>query len=565
MFFLGGKYFDFERYNHYTNNRYYDEELTMTATSAAAAAAVERGKESEFPIFSLYGRHANEECHIWEPIKESGKHCVSFDRPVYDDNDTTFLLWPANTSWHLGRILDVSIDPHVPECSVWLGRLTFNSSTGKFRCACTVIQNLFTGPHCDNPSKKLVRENDCKRVGWIKNPEITDVSLFDPIKEGICVECSSEGAIPVIDSVIMGPSCLNPRKRRKKKRKPSPLSYSLSPPPPPPPLCVFDALTGQYTSAINKYVSGYGCSCDYHNGYIEGYITGLEKRIIKDKGRGREDDSLIISNVCLKVAKDAAEYSYHRVDILYYTLVNDGRPLQTHTYMYKQLEPSFAWLLSKHNNDNIASTVLLIHQPTVSNFKVHSYDWLNRNLHKHTALYRRDYNNKNTWPAVHRVKRGWVNHYSRDVSTNPISASRLKVDKGFEEKHFYELTNLRYLINNVWRHPIIYGSKNEWANTFTLNSLGVDEGHYVGLTILTSLGDSLQLAFIDTRTVSKDRFPKVIPPDYYHDMISDEMKEKMIRKNRYKMHPIFHPALTKKKSRRQLLLKSWRPIVKPLS
>ena len=47
------------------------------------------------------------------------------------------------------------------------------SSTGKFRCACTVIQNLFTEPHCDNPSKKLVRENDCKRVGWIKNPEIT--------------------------------------------------------------------------------------------------------------------------------------------------------------------------------------------------------------------------------------------------------------------------------------------------------------------------------------------------------------------------------------------------------
>ena len=514
IYFLGDerRSFDFDFYHQQYNKQ------PMTKNNR-------KGILQTFPVFLLYGHHKNNinECHIWEPVKEWGTHCISFGQPVYDDDDTAKLLWPANTSWHLGRLLDASINPHVPECSVSLGRLTLNSTTGEFRCSCTTY-NLFTGPHCDHPSDKLVRENNCKRVGWTKNPLVTNLSLFDPIEEGICVECSVPGAVPVIDSVIkIGPSCLKPaakslKKNKKNNNKIKKKKNPIRPTSSLPPLCIFDILTGRYTSPINKYVSGYGCSCDYHNGYVEGYIFGLEE----EAAGISERDKIIIGNICIKVAKNAGKSEYHRADILYYTLINDGKPLQTHTYTYKQLEPPFASLLSKYNNNNKnnnKTTVLLIDQP-LSNFNVHSHDWLNRNLRKHTQLYRRHKND--TWPVVN--TNGLINHYSRSPVTVPISTFKLKVGKGYEEKHWYELTNSRYLTNAVWGHPIIYGSKNEWANVFTLNSLGVEKGYYVGLTLLTRPEDHLKTVRIDTRTVSENQFPKVILPHYYRDMTSKKKK-----------------------------------------
>ena len=512
-----------------------------------------------FPVFLLYGYHKNniDECHIWEPIKELGAHCISFNQPVYDNNDTTKLLWPANTSWHLGRMLNASINPHVPECSEFLGRLTLNFTTGDFSCLCT--SNLFTGPHCDQPSDKLLRENNCKRVGWSKNPLVTDVSLFDPVEEGICVECTVTGAVPVIESVQTGPSCWKPVKLLKKKKEGRKKKKKKKKKKIRPPLCVFDVLTGRHTSPINKYVSGYGCSCDYHNGYVEGYIFGLDEKEISDNNNSN-DNKVIIGNACIKIAKNTEKLEYHRTDILYYTLVNNGNPLQTHTYKYEQLEPPFVSLLSLHNNNKlinskavnnklinskaVAKVELLIDQP-LGNFKVHSHDWLNRNFRKHTQMYRRRKND--TWPGV-TTKGGirLINHYFRRPVTIPISTVEFKIGKGYEKKYWYELTNFRYLTNAVWGHPVIYGSKDEWADTFTLNSVGVKEGYYVGLTLLTRPEDYLKTVRVDTRTVSKNRFPKVIPPDYYRDMTSEEeiaSEKENRRRNSVKItrYPAFVP------------------------
>ena len=46
-----------------------------------------------------------------------------------------------------------------------------------------------------------------------------DVSTFNPILEGVCVECSTKGATPALPSPIPKCHCIKKKKKKKKKKK----------------------------------------------------------------------------------------------------------------------------------------------------------------------------------------------------------------------------------------------------------------------------------------------------------------------------------------------------------
>lgn len=481
--FILGKTIKEERYQyHYGFNRFDIPSFNTKQNENEAAA---------FPILLVYGNHdkRNEmECHIWEPLP-AGSHCVSFNCPVYELN-TEKLLWHSNTSWHMGYILDHTINPHIPKCPVTLGRLTLDSSTGTFACSCTTY-GLFSGPHCDQPTDKLIKVNKCKRVGWLKNPTIVDITRFDPARDGLCIECSIPNAVPILDS--KEPTCH------------SMLSLPTTNPQITKPLnnpCIYDALTGKMGSPLNHYVSGYGCSCDYYNGYVEIYIPGLDS-ITKNT----HSSNVTTSNACIKIGKSPDPLKYHRTDILFHTLVNGGKPFQTHTY--EQVEPLFTSLINKRK-------ILMIDQH--ADYVAHSHDWLNRNVNWQTLI--RRWHDGDDWPVVHKYQ--LRNIYKRRDYTIPISALDLKVGRGYETKHWYELTDSRHIQNAIWGHPIVYGSKGDWSNQCTLNPIGVMEGYYAGITILISPGQPVRL---DTRWIDPKNFPLVIPPQYDVDMVSDKEVE----------------------------------------
>ena len=179
-----------------------------------------------------------------------------------------------------------------------------------------------------------------------------------------------------------------------------------------------------------------------------------------------DDDSELLPNACLKIGKiplKRREQYYHELHLAYYTLKNFGKPIQIHEY--QELEQPYSSLF-----DNKSS--LLVNQPTRD--VVHKNDWLNTCIRPRSdkKICRLNYP-KDDWPVVH--KKHLVNSCERRKETYPISSFKLTTDRGFETKHWYETTNMRYINNAVLGHPIMYGyntTDKKWNNKRTLNPLG---------------------------------------------------------------------------------------------
>ena len=400
-------------------------------------------------------------CYVGE------KNCQHLNVPIYDENGLVVVV-PANISSHLGYRIHYDI----PVCPSTLGKLIL-VDTHRLKCEC-ITNNLFDGPHCDHPTEKLTRQNGCRKVGWKRQPlAVQDITLFNPATDGVCIECAS----PATSVPLLGggePMCqtLHPKKQQQQQQREK---------------CHYDAITG-YGSDQNYFLAGYGCVCDYQNGFVEAYVPGY---LPLD----------VISNACIKIGND--DDAPHRTDIAFHTLINGGKPLQTH--VYRRLMPAFNFLLKEEEE-------LLINQPAVA--LAHSHDWLNRNIpHKTTHI--RRLREGDTWPVVH--KSHLINKYKRVTETHPIDVVELMIGSGYETKHWYELTNQRYVSNAIWGHPIIFGTGKAFKNLATLNPLGLIERQYWGITMLTD-GTMIRL---DTRGGGKGKWPVVIPPRYDSDMLSE--------------------------------------------
>ena len=90
---------------------------------------------------------------------------------------------------------------------------------------------------------------------------------------------------------------------------------------------MYDALNPHsFFSPNNIYFPGYGCVCDYHNGFVEAILPSSIN--IKKE----------ISNACIKIGKDQPA-SFHRTDVAYYTLNGNFKPIQVHSF--RELEYPF--------------------------------------------------------------------------------------------------------------------------------------------------------------------------------------------------------------------------------
>lgn len=476
-------------------------------------------------ILSTYGHHQDDNhhqaCKVWEGMKLN-QCCIFLPYPLYSKEGNEIL--PASASWQDGYWFEISPTnplkiPTVPVCSTTLGKLIWQDYN--FTCECTT-HGLFSGKHCDQSTSKLTIDNGCKKVGWIHDLNIVDISKFNPVKEGICVECSIPETVPNIEG--MEPSCIHVHLNNNSSSLDITTTttttnalYRTNVPSDTKAPCVYDALNENNYNEINKYVEGYGCSCDYFSGYVEVLIPSLV-------GLFREKN--LISNACVKIGHNTMDP--HRVDLAYYTLENGGKPLQMHTYY--ELEPLFQPLMSKAKSTLKSDVEFIIDQPAIA--KVNACDWMNRHIKAdpHQKLWRLRHDERgDDWPVVHKTK--LINHYRRRQETYPLYIYRLAVSPGYEDKHFYETTDDRRLSNAIWGHPIVfsYYSESIWHELTTLNPLGVTEGWYFGLTMLTQPGHIVRL---DTRGQFRNPgevIPNVVPPDY-HDLIDPRQ-------------PIAHPGI----------------------
>ena len=333
------------------------------------------------------------------------------------------------------------------------------------------------------------------KVGYINNLEETDVSKFNPLVHGVCVECSSKDAIPDISSPI--PKCHKINKIiDEEEEEEEEEDY-----------CYRDVLNPNFNSIFNKYVKGYGCVCDYYNGFVEVNVGGI----------GDKDGTNVNnSNGCIKIGKTFNNNNYHhQTHLAYYTLENSLLPKQIHEY--KKLEQPFQSLFGKEQN----MSSLLVEQPARD--IVHEQDWLNRCIKPNPKQIIRRLNG-GKWPVVH--KRTFVNHYEKRANTFPISAQKLAIGRGFEAKHWYETTNMRYIHNAILGHPIVYGTHNakneKWRGKCTLNPLGSVHEKYFGLTMQYKPGSIVKL---DTRGYENERYNVItIPPSYENEMMDPKSK-----------------------------------------
>ncbi|KAF7682705.1 hypothetical protein TCON_2073 [Astathelohania contejeani] len=468
-------------------------------------------------FLSTFGHHQDNNidriCKVWEGVKQN-QCCIFLPYPLFDEEGHEIL--PASISWQDGYwfeispLNDIKAVPSVPICPPTLGKLLWYAY--KFKCECT-SNGLFGGKNCDQPMSKLTQDNGCRKVGWIHDLNLTDISKFHPVKEGVCVECSISETIPNIEGIE--PSCIHIHLNTNTPNSFSSASASTSSnssfyksniPLDTKAPCIYDALNPRNRNELNTYVEGYGCSCDYYSGYVEVLIPVLATLF-------REEN--LVSNACVKIGHNTKDP--HRADLAYYTLENKGKPLQTHTYY--QLESIFQPLMTKSRARLNGDVEFIIDQPTLK--KVHAYDWMNRHIkaNPHQILLRLRYDDRgDDWPIVH--KTNFINHYRRRSETYPLLAYKLAVGAGYEDKHYYEYTDDRRLSNAIWGHPIVFSiySDSIWHELTTLNPLGVMEGWYFGLTMFTQPGYKVRL---DTRGEFRNPgevVPNVIPPDY-HELI----------------------------------------------
>ena len=440
-----------------------------------------------------------------------------------------------------------------------IGSDTWSSTTTAWECSCHAPM-FFGGDHCDEPQSRLTRDNKCSKVAHADDLNNFDVSTFNPFVEGVCVECSVPGAVPILDALEPRCEVLNSFKEvddygeEKEDQRLVTMTTTRETNP-----CFYDALNPHsHNSPFNRYQENYGCVCDFYNGFVEVTVEGLSTH----------DDS-IISDACIKIGRirntptattatttntttantttrgignsNAARGTehYHRADLAYYTLQNLRRPIQVHSYT--DLEEPFENMFRggggggggerSRGKKEIKNKVveeervveLLVNQPAAD--VVHKFDWLNRNIKasKKEKIRRIDYPHSD-WPVVKKVS--LVNYYRRRKETNPVSAYTMAIGRGFETKHWYEQTDNRFLSNAVWGHPVMYTylGREKWFGMVTLNPVGVEKGWYYGVTVNTKPGEIVRL---DTRGYKQEakqdgeeRYRVVtLPPNYQEEMM----------------------------------------------
>ena len=417
-----------------------------------------------------------------------------YNRDIYDNQTGNLLLSTRGKKRVYPNASEIP-----PSCG--FGKLFYFSRERKWKCVCSAPE-YFGGIYCDEPQKELTIKNQCRTVAHTDDMENTDVSTFNPILRGVCVECSVGNATPDLSSPI-------PRCRTINRIKEDHDDYdddqdnsnekSSN--------CFSDPTNPNLNSIYNVFVEGYGCSCDFYNGFVEATV---------ESGGGERA-------ACIKIGKrDEKNKNYfHKTHLAYYTLKNNIKPIQVHEY--QNVEEPYESIL-----ENPAK--VLVDQPATD--IVHKNDWLNRcvKADSRQKIRRLGYP-KSDWPVVHKNK--WINHYERRRETFPISAYGLAIGRGFETKHWYETTNLRYVSNAVWGHPVVYGSDtmscvkneakyngNKFIGLTTLNPIGVKMQQYYGLTTLYKPGAIVRM---DTRGYDADDDDKTnvltLPPDLMNEMM----------------------------------------------
>ena len=418
--------------------------------------------------------------------ESNNKNCLVNTMKIFDKNSTMIFN---------GGNGELRFYPHADKMpqNCGFGKMVYDGDNQEnpWECFC-YDNNYFGGNQCDEPQSQLTVVNRCAKIAKASELTNTDVSTFNPFLEGVCVECVSsenDNLVPVLDSVE--PQCQEINKLDEETRVLSNKDH-----------CYYDALNPHYyNSPYNKYIVGYGCSCDYYSGFVEAQIEGF-------------DTSEEISHACIKIGKRDFD-DYHTTHIAYYTLQNMKKPIQSHEYT--EFESPF---------DKIFKDIsaLFINQPAKD--VVNQSDWLNRNLKpsKNERIRRINYP-KDEWPIVDKIR--LVNHYHKRKETNPISVRKLVEGRGFETKHWYELTNERWLSNAVWGHPIVYvfgdRKKCKWFGKVTLNPVGVKEREYYGITVKTKPGEIIRMDTRGYRSEEKKSGSNIVtlPPDHVKEMLNN--------------------------------------------
>ena len=456
-----------------------------------------------------------ETCNKKDDEEEDEKYfCIDIKNSVYDARTHKLLLSPNKY-----KIPKTHLLPPIQSCG--FGQITYDQNLQKWSCFC-FEPNYFGGEYCDEIQEKLIKEYRCVKVAQASNMLNLDISTFNPFTDGVCVECESKKTqIPIMDTFT--PQCQEVNQENEEyfeERGGSKIPIFDKND-----RCFYDALSPHlFNSPNNKYIPGYGCVCDYFNGFVESYLPNYYNE--------EEGGKNIISNACVKIAKppppSSSLSSFHITDVAYYTLQNRLKPTQVHRFPVDRLETPFNLLFPSKGE-------LLVKQPNNNNNNnneiINENDWLNRCIKPNrTERFRRLNFPRDTWPIVH--KKHLVNQYRRRNETAPISAYRLATGRGFETKHWYETTNDRFLSNAVWGRPIIYThhSDSPYKGKVTLNPLGPVYKQYYGLTIATKPGEIVRL---DTRGFEQeeeeearkkggggdDKNVVVIPPNYQEEMM----------------------------------------------
>ena len=431
----------------------------------------------------------NDDEHPFPPcITGNEKDCGwPLDVDIHDKNGRVILQKQSNRK----RIYPNS--DTIPK-SCGFGRLIFDRDNLRWECQCIAPQ-YFGGDFCDIPGPELTINHKCRQVAELNNVENYDLSTFNPFTNGICVECTDPlKMIPIIGGPI--PSCKNEEEEEENEEEKKLLNFENP--------CYYDALNPESGkgSPLNKFVENYGCSCDYENGYVE---------IIAPNNNNNDK---ITSIACIKIGKNLNNTNdyFHRTDIAFYCVQNNKNPIQVHSY--SELEFPFTKIFDPKKYQE-----LLILQP--AHAIVHENDWLNRNVKptRRQKIRRLNYP-KDTWPVV--SKHHLVNQYRRRAETRNVSTSDLSMARGFETKHWYELTNKRWVSNAIWASPIVfaYNAKDKiWNKKSTLNPLGVEHNWYYGITMKTRPGDIVRL---DTRGYKQEKkYVNVFtrPPHHVNEMM----------------------------------------------
>ena len=474
----------------YVNSTNFQTQIPASETDSEKSQKIslaEMGRKFALSYGNKSETLKNQQTHTLFPsceINADAENCLSLRSAVYDKHTNEMLL--AGNEIKSNFIGNVFPNHQEIPQTCGFGKLLYDSETHEWQCRCHAPK-FFGGDHCDEAENYLTVTNKCSRVAESSDLSNSDVSTFNPVLEGVCVECSVPSAVPLLDADE--PKC----REVNMEIETATGAEDFNP-------CFYDALNpSRNNSPLNKYVKEYGCACDYHNGFVEAVVAGYPR------------PEAAVSDACIKIGRTA---EYHRADLAYYTLENSRNPIQVHAY--EETESPF--------NRMFEGKEVLVKQPTKR--MTHSQDWLNRSLKptRREKIRRLNYP-RDTWPIVDKTQR--INVYRRRRETRPVSANKLITGRGFETKHFYETTNERWLSNAVWGHPVVYtyfdNVGGRWEGKCTLNPLGPKHGQYYGLTMLTKPGETVRM---DTRGYHTESSRKVVtlPPDPVKEMIHPERK-----------------------------------------